>query len=118
MSRCGHFCFRKESLQSPWGVPGGSLGVPGASLGGPEACLGVDVSATDRFVMYTRKIEYVFVISPLALTLIDGHPSVTTVAGLGLQYYTTYNRKDIVLVAGCLDESLLRVLHAVGLLAW
>ena len=35
------------------GVPWGSLGVLGTSLGGSEWSLGVDVSATDHFVMYT-----------------------------------------------------------------
>ena len=54
----------------------GFLGVLGTSLGRSGAFLGVAVCATDRFVMYTREIICVFVIS---LTLRQQSP----VAGFG-----------------------------------
>ena len=63
----------------PLGGPWGSVGVHGGSLGGPEASLGAAVSPTDRFVMYT----YVFMISPRATPHINGHLSVTVLAGFG-----------------------------------
>ena len=52
------------SLEDPWG----SLGVLGTSLGGSEWSLGIDVSATDHFVMHTKGKYYGSVV-PLGLRL-------------------------------------------------
>ena len=61
--------------QGALGVPWGFLGAPGSPwevLGGSEASLGVTVSGTDRCVMYTMEIIYVFVMSSrLQLSLIN-----------------------------------------------
>ena len=49
-----------------WGGPWGSLRVPGTSLGGSEWSPGVEVSATDHSVTYTKE-NIMFLWSPLGL---------------------------------------------------
>ena len=110
------FPFRKGVFKgslgvpgAPWGVPGGSPGVPGTSLGGSKASLGVGVSATDRFVMYTKG-NMMFLWSPRGL-----RHSLADICKLRWRPFLAPNsilrilKNNSILVAGCWEDLLLRI---------
>ena len=63
-------------LGGPLGFPG-CLGVPLAALGRSEASMGVDVSAADSFVMYTKCFICVLVVCLEIARVNSGGPVVT-----------------------------------------